>query len=147
MIVVTGATGNVGKPLVQALVEAGEQVTAVSRAARGLPPGVRSHRADMTKPDSLEHALDGAAAVFLLTSADFLARGSLDDVLTAVRSARVRHVVLLSSQGVGTGRHPTGLEDAVTASGLEWTILRPGNFASNTLCGSWSRPAPRRASR
>lgn len=42
-------------------------------------------------------------------------------------------MVLLSSQGVGAGRHPAGHEDAVTRSGLDWTLLRPGGFHSNTL--------------
>jgi uncharacterized protein YbjT (DUF2867 family) len=50
-----------------------------------------------------------------------------------VRGAGVRRVVLLSSQGVGTGRHPGVLEDVVKQSGVDWTILRPGGFASNTL--------------
>jgi uncharacterized protein YbjT (DUF2867 family) len=48
-----------------------------------------------------------------------------------IRAAGVPRVVLLSSQGVATQRHPSIHEDAVTGSGLEWTILRPGNFASN----------------
>jgi uncharacterized protein YbjT (DUF2867 family) len=46
--------------------------------------------------------------------------------------------VLLSSQGVGTGRHQPHLEDAVTSSGLGWTLLRPGGFASNDL--AWAEP-------
>lgn len=133
MIVVTGATGNVGGPLVRALVEAGEPVTAVSRTAAGVPAGARHVRADMAEPESLKPALDGAAAVFLLTSADFMANGNLGDVMTVVRAAGVGRVVLLSSQGVGTGRHPSDLEDAVTRSGLAWTMLRPGNFDSNAL--------------
>jgi uncharacterized protein YbjT (DUF2867 family) len=133
MIVVTGATGNVGQPLVQALVEAGEQVTAVSRKTTDVPAGVRYHQADLTEPDSLKPALDGAEALFLLTSPDFMANGNLGDVLNVVQAVGVRRVVLLSSQGVGTGRHSSDLEDAVTRSGLEWTMLRPGNFDSNTL--------------
>ncbi|MGK8491585.1 NAD(P)H-binding protein [Nocardia asiatica] len=134
MIVVTGATGNVGQPLVQALVRAGEPVTAVSRSAVGVPAGVRHHQADLTEPQSLEPALRGAAAIFLLTSPDFLAaNGDLDAVLDVVRAAGVPRVVLLSSLGVGTGRHPSVLEDAVVQSGLEWTMLRPGNFDSNSL--------------
>lgn len=136
MIVVTGATGNVGRPLVRALVEAGEQVTAVSRriTARDVPPGTRYHQADLTEPERLEPALDGAKALFLLTSGDFMAAGGdLGAVLDAVRSAGVRRVVLLSSQGVGTGDHPSVLEDTVKASGLEWTMLRPGGFHSNAL--------------
>jgi uncharacterized protein YbjT (DUF2867 family) len=133
MIVVTGATGNVGRPLVQALVEAGEPVTAVSRKVADVPAGVRFHQADLVEPESLEPALHGAEALFLLTSGDFMANGDLSDVVNVVRAAGVRRVVLLSSQGVGTRRHPSDLEDAVTRSGLEWTMLRPGNFNSNTL--------------
>jgi uncharacterized protein YbjT (DUF2867 family) len=133
MIVVTGATGNVGRPLVQALVAAGEDVTAVARDTSYVPYGVRRTPADLTDPATLKPAVDGAESLFLLTSADFLANGSVSDVMDVVRAAGVRRVVLLSSQGVGTGRHPSILEDAVKASGLEWTMLRPGNFNSNSL--------------
>ncbi|MGN9755534.1 NAD(P)H-binding protein [Streptomyces sp. SD31] len=136
MIVVTGATGNVGRPLVRALVEAGEQVTAVSRriSARDVPTGTRHHQADLTDPARLESALAGAKALFLLTSGDFMAAGGdLGAVLDVARGSGVRRVVLLSSQGVGTGEHPPFLEDAVKASGLEWTVLRPGGFHSNAL--------------
>jgi uncharacterized protein YbjT (DUF2867 family) len=126
MIVITGATGNVGRPLVQTLIAAGEDVVPVSRRGDG-------HQADLTKPETLKPALDGAKAVFLLTSADFLAGGNLDDVVDVIKAAGVPRVVLLSSQGVGSKRHPSLHEDAVTRSGLNWTILRPGNFASNAL--------------
>ncbi|HUR06942.1 MAG TPA: NAD(P)H-binding protein [Nonomuraea sp.] len=133
MIVVTGASGNVGQPLVQALVAAGEQVTAVSRKISDVPVGVRHRQADLAEPESLKPALQGAEALFLLTSPDFMANGDLGDVMNVVRAAGVRRVVLLSSHGVGTRRHPSRLEDAVKQSGLEWTMLRPGNFASNTF--------------
>ena len=125
MIVITGATGNVGRPLVQTLTAAGEEVLPVSRNG--------AHRADLTEPETLKPALDDAKAVFLLTSADFLANGNLQQVVDVIRGAGVPRVVLLSSQGVTTQRHPSIHEDAVTGSGLEWTILRPGNFASNAF--------------
>ena len=124
MIVITGATGNVGRPLVDTLTAAGEDVVPVSRTGAG-------HQADLTKPETLRPVLDGAKAVFLLTSPDFLARGNLQGVVDVLRDAAVPRVVLLSSQGVTSKRHPSIHEDAVTGSGLEWTILRPGNFASN----------------
>ncbi|WP_280415730.1 NAD(P)H-binding protein [Nocardia carnea] len=135
MIVVTGATGNVGRPLMQALAATGRKVRAVSRtAAADLPAGIEHRRADLLRTEELEPALTGAQTVFLLTSGEFLgARGDLGAVVKAVRSAGGRRVVLLSSQGVGTGNHPSEAEDAVRDSGLEWTILRPGNFASNAL--------------
>ncbi|MFI8872649.1 NAD(P)H-binding protein [Streptomyces sp. NPDC055243] len=134
MIVVTGATGNVGRPLVRALAEAGEQVTAVSRGitATDVPEGVLHRQADVADPAGLEPALDGADALFLLTSGDLvLGGGSIDGALEAARSSGVRRVVLLSSQGVGSLRHPPVFEDAVKRSGLEWTVLRPGGFGSN----------------
>ncbi|GAA1151538.1 NAD(P)H-binding protein [Kribbella jejuensis] len=124
MIVITGATGNVGRPLVDTLTAAGEDVVPVSRSGAG-------HQADLTKPETLRPVLDGAKAVFLLTSPDFLAHGNLQGVVDVLRDAAVPRVVLLSSQGVTTKRHPSIHEDAVTGSGLEWTVLRPGSFASN----------------
>ncbi len=139
MIVVTGATGNVGRALVRLLVEAGEQVTAVSRGAarQGTPSGVRHVRADLMEPDSLEPAFDGAGALFLLTAGDWMSAGGdgtvVSNVLDRARAGGVRRVVLLSSQGVETLRHSPDLEDAVKRSGLEWTVLRPGAFDSNTF--------------
>jgi uncharacterized protein YbjT (DUF2867 family) len=129
MIVVTGATGNVGQPLVQALRAAGEQVTAVSRRAADVPG---AFAADLADPSSLAPALPGADVVFLLTAGDRLG-ADLTPVLAEIRNAGVERVVLLSSQGVGSGHHPSALEDAVRASGLRWTMLRPGGFHTNAL--------------
>ena len=135
MIVVTGATGNVGRPLVQALAAAGEKVTAVSRRpVSDAPTGVVHVEADLMHPATLAPAVDGADALFLLTSGEWHAGGGdLPAVLDVVRAGGVSRVVLLSSQGVGTGRHSSHLEDAVRSSGLGWTLLRPGGFASNDL--------------
>ncbi|SDM98953.1 NAD(P)H-binding protein [Allokutzneria albata] len=136
MIVVTGATGNVGRPLVRALAATGERVIAVSRriTAQDVPAGVRHARADLSEPEQLKPVLDGATALFLLTSPDFLATGSgVGEVLEVARNSGVRRAVLLSSQGVGTLRHPSLFEDALKESGLEWTVLRPGGFHSNAL--------------
>lgn len=132
MIVVTGATGNVGRALVRAL--AGERVTAVSRRAADMPAGVRHVRGDLADPASLEPALDGAGALFLLTSGEFLGTGAdLGEVVALARTAGVRRLVLLSSLGVATGRHPDALEASVQHSGLEWTVLQAGGFHTNTF--------------
>jgi uncharacterized protein YbjT (DUF2867 family) len=144
MIVVTGATGNVGRPLVQTLAAAGEQVTAVSRGAPATdtPEGVRHQQADLTEPESLKPVLDGADALFLLVvgAGEHLNPRDILDVATA---GEIRRVVLLSSQAAGTrpqspSHSPLGrIEDAVRRSGLEWTILRPGGFASNAF--AWAQ--------
>ncbi|MFE2129105.1 SDR family oxidoreductase [Streptomyces amritsarensis] len=140
MIVVTGATGNVGRPLTQALAEAGEQVTAVSRHAVAMPDGVRHVAADLAEPASLTPVLDGAKALFLLLSGDLHAPGARPaDIIGLAAASGVRRVVLLSSQGVAT--RPLGpsrvamraVEDALRESGLAWAVLRPGGFASNAL--------------
>ncbi|OQO95058.1 NmrA family transcriptional regulator [Saccharomonospora piscinae] len=137
MIVVTGATGNVGRPLVRALAEAGERVTAVARRITEVPEGVRCCEADLFEPESLRDALEKARDLFLLTPGSFMAAdGRLGGLLDIVRSSGVQRVVLLSSQGVATQRHPRDIEDAVVRSGLEWTILRPSGFYSNAL--RWS---------
>ncbi|MFF7156033.1 NAD(P)H-binding protein [Streptomyces sp. NPDC008139] len=144
MIVVTGATGNVGRPLTQALAEAGEQVTAVSRRppteAAQLPDGVSHLSADLTEPASLAAALDGAKALFLLLSGDLHAPEARPADLIGLAAAHgVRRVVLLSSQGVSTRPlDPSrvamrAVEDALRGSGLDWAIVRPGGFASNAL--------------
>ncbi|MEU9078107.1 NAD(P)H-binding protein [Kitasatospora sp. NPDC048538] len=139
MIVVTGATGNVGRALVRYLLAAGEQVTAVSRHAPkvALPPGVRHHAADLADPSAVRPALDGADALFLL-----VAGPDPDGLLKQAADAGVRRVVLLSSQGVGTRPdaygHPAAFESALAASGLEWTVLRAGGLASNAL--AWVEP-------
>lgn len=144
MIVVTGATGNVGRPLVQALAEAGEQVTAVSRRRPDdLPVGVRHQVADLADPDSLAGALKGAEALFLLIAGSGT---ELDPaaILSVAKAAGVRRVVLQSSQIVGTRPDfpsHAGLrafEQAVQQSGLDWTVLRPGGFASNAYL--WAEP-------
>ncbi|WP_163506207.1 SDR family oxidoreductase [Fodinicola acaciae] len=137
MIVVTGATGNVGRPLVDALAAAGEQVVAVARRSADLP--VRQHLADLGEPASLKPALDGADAVFLLIAGEQLVRAHPGELLEVVKGSGVRRVVLLSSVAAGT--RPTAVshdglrayERAVRDSGLEWTILRPGGFQSNAL--------------
>jgi uncharacterized protein YbjT (DUF2867 family) len=125
MIVVTGATGNVGRPLMRALT--GERVTGVSR--RG-GDGVR--QADLAEPETLRAVLAGADALFLLVAGE-----RPMDILDAAKAGGVRRVVLLSSLGAGTRPaaypHPRMFEDAVARAGLEATVLRPGGFHSNAF--------------
>lgn len=140
MIVVTGATGNVGRPLTRALVEAGQQVTTVSRHAAAAPDGGRHVVADLAEPAGLEPALAGAKALFLLLSGDLHAAGANpSDIIAKAAASGVRRVVLLSTLGVVTRPFGTtriamrALEDMLRESGLDWAILRPGGFASNAL--------------
>lgn len=152
MIVVTGATGNVGRPLVAALAAAGERVTAVSRgiAPADLPDGVVRVRADLAEPESLRPALDGAGALFLHDGGTGGHGLDARAVLAVARDAGVARVVLLSSQAVATrpespshGGAMRAVEDAVRGSGLAWTVLRAGGFASNAFAWAGSVRAER----
>lgn len=141
MIVVTGATGNVGRPLTRALAEAGHQVTAVSRHTAEVPDGVSHLVGDLSEPAGLDPVLTGAKALFVLLSGDLhAAEARPADIIGRAAAAGVRRVVLLSSQGVATrtsGRTRItmrGVEDALRESGLEWAVLRPG-ASPPTPCG------------
>ncbi|MEU6619887.1 NAD(P)H-binding protein [Streptomyces litmocidini] len=139
MIVVTGATGNVGRPLVELLAAAGEEVTAVSRRpAVGLPAGVTHRQGDLADVDGLTGLFEGAEAVYLLVA------GLGDElrpreIVAAAVACGVRRIVFQSSQLVGTRTDSVSheilraFEEAVRESGVEWTVLRPGGFASNAF--------------
>jgi len=140
MILVTGATGTVGRQLVTELVTAGADVRALSRTPEraGLPSGVEVVAGDLGRPETLPSALQGIERVFLLSGGP---EGPEHDanLIAAGEQAGVRHVVTLSVLGAGHGAddpitrwHLAG-ERAVTASGMAWTILRPGAFMSNAL--------------
>jgi uncharacterized protein YbjT (DUF2867 family) len=150
MIVVTGATGNVGRELVRVLTAAGERVTATSRniSDGDVPAGVRPVRADLIDADSLRPVLDGADALFLQTGGGSASQLRPRDIMDAAKAGGVGRVVLLSSQGVATrpesashGSLGAGIEDAVRESGSDWTILRPGGFHSNAY--AWAEPVRR----
>jgi uncharacterized protein YbjT (DUF2867 family) len=139
MILITGATGNVGRIVVARLAADGHEVRALSRrpAQAEWPFGVQPVAGDLADAASLTEALAGAESVFL-----FAAPGLGAEFFTAAKAAGVRHVVLLSSGAVEDGvaeqdgpiaaRH-FDLEQLLRASGLRWTFLRPDSFATNIL--------------
>ncbi|MEU5889970.1 NmrA family NAD(P)-binding protein [Streptomyces sp. NPDC047461] len=135
MILVTGATGNVGRALVDRLVAAGRPVRALTRDPQkaALPDGVEVTR---LHPDA--SVFEGATKLFLYVQA------ANADLLTAAREAGVRHVVFLSAGYVTADADDSNplrimhadAERAIRDSGLEWTFLRPHAFAVNAL--SWA---------
>ncbi|GAA3469140.1 NAD(P)H-binding protein [Nonomuraea roseola] len=139
MILVTGATGVVGREAVGLLSREGVKVAAVTRdpSAANLPERVFVVNGDPSRPHTLETALDGVDAVLLSPRA---VGNATADLLSLAAERGVRRVVVLSA---ATVEHPAGyprfsdhfraVEEAATASGLRWTFLRCTDFASNAL--------------
>src|SRR5271163_5067987 len=138
-IVVTGATGNVGHPLVSRLAAAGARVRAVTRTPEtaGFPDGVET-------VSSAADALAGAWAVFLNSRA---LGGDLADVVALARRSGVTKLVALSAINADDdfSRQPSRfrgdrnkeVEQLAVDSGLDWVSVRPAVFASNFV-GMWS---------
>ncbi|MEW2525118.1 NAD(P)H-binding protein [Streptomyces sp. NPDC047071] len=151
MIVVSGATGNVGSALIGQLTATDTPVRALVRDPDRDP--VRAHlpaATDVTRltvsaePADMTAQFDGADALFLHAS---VTGDHTAAFLAAARTAGVQHVTVLSSIAVEDAPDPEhesfihtwhrALEQDVRDSGLDWTFLRPGVFATNTL--QWAR--------
>jgi uncharacterized protein YbjT (DUF2867 family) len=141
MILVTGATGDVGGEVTRQLVRAGAKVRVLARdpaKAAKLGLDVEIAAGDLLRPETLEGAFRGVEKVFLMAHAQDLPAAA-DHAVPAAARAGVRHVVLLSSytaaheQPSAIGRWHRAAEVTLEGAGLAWTMLRPGNFASNTL--------------
>ena len=137
-ILVTGATGNIGRHVVTGLLVRGATVRALTRraiAAADFPPQVQVSTGDLTEPGSLDEALDGVDAVFLLWPGVSPAGA---DALAVAVAAHARHVVYVSAMSVTDGADPATngvwgtVEEAVRRSGVDWTFLRASGFATNT---------------
>ncbi len=140
MILVTGATGNIGGALVRELSAAGAHVRVLVRdpaRAAHLPASAERAVGDLDDPASLPAAFAGADALFLLTPGIGVAH--TEHALRAARAAGVGRLVHLSSMNVlgdpmpAMGRWHHDREELVRGSGLPATILRPGGFMTNAL--------------
>jgi uncharacterized protein YbjT (DUF2867 family) len=148
-VLVIGATGNVGRHVVSQLAATNAQVRAMTRNpdATSLAPPVEVMRVDLNFPETLDACLDGIETVFLVWVAP---PTSISSVLERI-ARRARRIVFLSAP-LKTA-HPffqqpnpvrelhAQIESLIETSGLQWTFLRPGVFASNAL--RWWAPQMR----
>ncbi|WP_327694687.1 NAD(P)H-binding protein [Streptomyces sp. NBC_00459] len=132
MILITGATGVVGRETVRLLVEGGAKVAAVTRDPQAeFPAGTQ-----LVHPAKVP-AVDGVEAVLLSPRA---VGSAAVDLLARARETGAARVVVLSSLTV---QYPAGharfreqfhaVEDIAKGSGLDWTVLRCADFAANSL--------------
>jgi uncharacterized protein YbjT (DUF2867 family) len=143
MILVTGATGTIGKELVQDLLSHHCEFKVMVRKeevrAAMAAKGVKAVLGDFSRPETFSAALSGVKQVFLLTTPQPDIVKIEGAFLEAARAAGVNRVVRLSAMGAnpwaasplirGHGQCEARLE----ASGMAWTILRPTMFMQNLV--------------
>jgi uncharacterized protein YbjT (DUF2867 family) len=151
-VLVVGATGSIGRLVVDEALRQGHEVRALVRDPRRagtLPAGVRRSVGDLTRPDTLVAAVDGIDAIVFAhgadgsgrTGAEHVSYGGVRNALVALRGRQVR-IALMTAIGVtnraGSYNRSTEAHDwkrrserLVRASGLPYTIVRPGWFDYN----------------
>jgi uncharacterized protein YbjT (DUF2867 family) len=136
-VLVTGATGNVGRLLVDHLIKSDLQVRALTNnpTKAALPDGVEVFEGYLGRPNSLPAALEGVDLLYLAP----LPR-TLPQLIPLVQAAGIKRIVALSSsdaeneaQGDPASWHYYAVERAVEDSGIPWSILRPGEFMTNAV--------------
>lgn len=140
-ILVTGATGNVGRNVVEQLIARGADVRALVRdpAKANLPDGVDVVQGDLLDVDALRNAMSGASTLFLLNGvvADEFTQALI--ALNVAREADIERIVYLSVihsdvyVNVPHFAGKFGVERMIEAMGMPATILRPAYFMDNEI--------------
>ncbi len=142
-ILVTGATGNIGSQLVLRLKEKNLEVIAgvssLSKAGRFSKQSIDSAILNFAQPDSLESAFDGVDRLFLLLPLVEAMGDWGPQVIEAAKKAGVRFILRSSGLGAGLqsdfelGQVHGRIDQALMASGLAYTIVRPNSFMQNYI--------------
>lgn len=135
-VLVTGATGKVGRRLIPLLARRGVTVRAASRSPLPEHAGIEPARFDWADEGTYEAARKGAGAVYLVAGPvpQPAHAGYIRALLDGATGAGVEKVILLSTYGVGQAPPDNPLrriELAVESSGVPYTILRPAPFMQN----------------
>ncbi|NUU20798.1 MAG: NAD(P)H-binding protein [Streptomycetaceae bacterium] len=136
-VLVTGSRGAVARGLMALL----HTAAIPYRAASAKPSDSGTVRLDLTDPSTFPAALAAVRSVFLYAGAEHI-----DAFISDAVAAGVEHVVLLSSSSVRSpdadasaiAKTHLDVENALTASPLPSTLLRPGAFASNAGAWAWA---------
>lgn len=139
-VLVTGATGNTGSGLVPALRGAGVGVRALVRDESKAQPlkdmGVEVVVGDLDRPETIGPAVEGVEKIYLLTWNGPTQAQQAENVIKAAKQAGKPHLVRHSMWGSAKSRivkQGDQVEEAVKASGLPWTLLKPTFFMQNTM--------------
>jgi len=148
-VLVTGATGTVSTALLDALKgKPGLRLRALVRDPGKVDAlkkdGVEVVQGDLEEPDTLSEAFDSVDVLWLLTPASALEPSMGSNAVLAAKRAKVKHIVRNSAIKAGhdapnrNGRLHALVEEAVKASGIPWTILRPHYYMQNLLSSASS---------
>jgi uncharacterized protein YbjT (DUF2867 family) len=148
-VLVTGATGTVSTALLAELkgkpgIHPRALVHNADKAAALVEEGYEVAVGDLEEPETLDAAFEGVDVLWLLTPASALEPSMGSNAVTAARKARVKHIVRNSAIKAAhdapnrNGRLHAQVEDAVKASGIPWTILRPHYYMQNLLSSAGS---------
>lgn len=139
MILITGASGNVGREVLKQVCEAGARVRAAyqspQRAAEA-PAGVETVVADFNRPETLRAALTDVDRVFLVGPVAPNLVELESKATDEIKRSGVRHLVKLSAMGTRGATFPrqhAESEDRIKDSGVPWTFLRPNGFMQNMV--------------
>ncbi len=137
-ILVTGATGTVGRELVKALKTAGANVIAMSSSGKAVE-GVETRDANLADPASLARALRGIDTLFLLLPLQANMVQLARNAVAAATAAGVKHIVRSSGAEADSaspsaiGRVQGEIDQLVMQSGIPYTLTRPNCFMQNYL--------------
>ncbi len=136
MILISGATGHVGKHLVKQLVDKGEAVRVLVRDPSRVaifPNQVERVTGDLDRPETLPAALRGIEQLYFVTPDT----QQVMRLIEAARQAGVQHVVKQSTieadRSLGPGKWHREQEERIKAAGFSWTFLRPTMMMDNTI--------------
>lgn len=129
---ITGATGTVGKHIVNQLIERGEKVRGLTRNPQNitLAADVEWIKGNLEYPETFEKALQGVEGLYLIGSTDKTGDDNLvtsPDIISLAEKAGIKKVVLNAVYG------DDELREAIKNSSLEWTFIQCSGFMANTL--------------
>ncbi len=129
LFLVTGATGTIGRYVVEELLNAGQRVRALSRNPEraNLPEGVEVVRGDLDDLTTFRDALKGVRGVHLITFGSQGVLGTGKDIVKLLQQAGVERASVLGDWDVST------IQGALNEANFPWTHLQPVEFMSNDL--------------
>jgi uncharacterized protein YbjT (DUF2867 family) len=139
MILITGASGNVGREVVKQALAVGLKIRATYRsphAAAKAPAGLEGVIMDYAKPESIRPILEGVEKVFLVGPPTRDLTSMEANFIRELRAAGRKHVVKLSALGGRDSIFPGGHRDSeenIEDAGIPFTFLRPNGFMQNLV--------------